>query len=559
MRKLASWSPAPSLNVHAVQPGDGGWTVEIDCLAPAQCPACGVISRSRHSSYMRTLRDLPAQGTPVIVHARVRRWRCRNLQCTRKIFVGRLPDLAAPFERRTTRLAGIVRLLGYSAGGRPAERLLTRLGMPVSDTTILRRLKRAAAAQTTRAVVRVAGIDEWAWRKGFNYGTVIVDLERRQVVDLLADRSAATMAEWLKAYPEIEAVNRDRAGLYADAVRQGAPQARQIADRFHILKNFRETIERQLGRIEAPIRGTAASIESDRSPVVEAAVETFDQVSGAIPERPVGRGWNAACLAMFDQVRSLYEAGGTVRDIARKLGLGHRRVGRWVCRIDFPERNVMAPKPSNPAYVGSFLARCWAEGTTKIRHLFSDIRHRGYTGSFSNLARFVAPWRVGTSGNTADPCGSDEEALEPSNLRTLDPTSGRQISPITAAFLCVKPRGQMTPSQIANLNALKAASTDFVVMRQLALRLRGLLRGGTTEKLDVWLSDAHRSDIHGMRRFARTVKQDLEAVRNAVLEPWSNGQTEGQINRLKTLKRAMYGRAGVDLLRARMLLLPDIA
>ena len=115
------------------------------------------------------------------------------------------------------------------------------------------------------------------------------------------------------------------------------------------------------------------------------------------------------------------------------------------------------------------------------------------------------------------------------------------------------------PSQIANLNALKAASTDFVVMRQLALRLRGLLRGGTTEKLDVWLSDAHRSDIHGMRRFARTVKQDLEAVRNAVLEPWSNGQTEGQINRLKTLKRAMYGRAGVDLLRARMLLLLDIA
>lgn len=263
---------------------------------------------------------------------------------------------------------------------------------------------------------------------------------------------------------------------------------------------------------------------------------------------------------MFDQVRTLYEAGSTVSDIARKLGLGHRRVGRWVCRIDFPERNVMAPKPRTPAYFGSFLARSWAEGTTKVRHLFSDIRRRGYTGSYSHLAHFVAPWRIGaSSGNKADQCRSDEEALEPRRVRTLDPTSGRQISPVMAAALCVKPRGQMTPRQIANVDALNAASTDFVVMRQLAMRLRGLLRGGTAEKLDIWLSDARKSDIHGMRRFARTVKQDLEAVRNAVLEPWSNGQTEGQINRLKMLKRAMYGRAGVDLLRARMLPLPEIA
>ncbi len=536
-----------------------GWTVAIDSLAPARCPICGTTSRSRHSSYQRTLRDLPAQGTPVTVQARVTRWRCRNDQCGRQIFAERLPDLAAPFERRTTRLAGIVRLFGHSARGRPSERLLTKLGMPVSDTTILRRLEQSAAVQTKRIVVRVAGIDEWAWRKGFNnYGTIIVDLERRQVVDLLPDRLAATSAEWLRAYPEIEAVNRDRAGLYADAVRQGAPQARQIADRFHILKNFRETIERQLGRFEAPIRGAAAPIEDDpESPPIEKHDRPFDIATKERSPRP---GCDTAHQAMFDQVRTLYEAGSTVSDIARKLGLGYRRVGRWVCRIDFPERNVMAPKPSTPAYFGTFLARSWAAGTTKVRHLFSDIRRRGYTGSYSHLARFVAPWRIGApSGNKADQCRSDEEALEPRRVRTLDPTSGRQISPVTAAALCVKPRGQMTPRQIANVDALKAASTDFVVMRQLAMRLRGLLRGGTAEKLDIWLSDARQSDIHGMRRFARTVKQDLEAVRNAVLEPWSNGQTEGQINRLKTLKRAMYGRAGVDLLRARMLPLPEIA
>jgi transposase len=138
-------------------------------------------------------------------------------------------------------------------------------------------------------------------------------------------------------------------------------------------------------------------------------------------------------------------------------------------------------------------------------------------------------------------------------VTVIDPATGRQISAMTAAALCVKPRGVMSERQIANVDALKAASTDFVTMRGLAMRFRGLLRGGTAEKLDAWLEDARKSGIYGMQRFARTLRQDIEAVRNAVLEPWSNGQTEGQINRLKTLKRAMYGRAGVELLRARML------
>jgi hypothetical protein len=216
----------------------------------------------------------------------------------------------------------------------------------------------------------------------------------------------------------------------------------------------------------------------------------------------------------------------------------------------------MAPQPSSPAYFGTFLATSWAQGTTKLRHLFSDIRHRGYTGSFSHLARFIAPWRSRAPENGAHDQPSNEDERAPPSVRIVDPETGRQISPVTAAALCVKPRGQMTERQLANLAVLKAASHDFRAMRSLAMRLRGLLRGGTIEMLDTWLRDACASNIHGMRRFARTIRQDLEAVSNAALEPWSNGQAEGQINRLKTLKRAMYGRAGVDLLRARMLPAP---
>jgi transposase len=240
---------------------------------------------------------------------------------------------------------------------------MARLGMPVSDTTILRRVNDDGRSLTNRAVVRVAGIDEWAWRKGMNYGTIVVDLERRQVVDLLADRSAATMAARFKEHPEIEAVSRHRAGLYADAARQGAPQARQIADRFHLLKNFREAVERQLGRFEAPIRESLAQVEDDQATPEQPAVERLNPGSEvAARGRQVRRGREAGRQAMFDEIRALYEAGRTVKDIAQVLGLGRRRVERWVRRIDLPERNVMAPKPCTPAYFGAFLARSWAEG-----------------------------------------------------------------------------------------------------------------------------------------------------------------------------------------------------
>jgi hypothetical protein len=258
---------------------------------------------------------------------------------------------------------------------------------------------------------------------------------------------------------------------------------------------------------------------------------------------------------MFDRIRALYDAGGTVREIALELGLGRRRVERWVRLIVLPERNVMAPKACTPEYYGALLARCWAKGITKVRFLFAEIRKHGYTGSYSHLARFLAPWR-----STRPPADGlvgqpplEHEAPAPPRMPTLDPMTGRQISPLAAAALCVKPRGQMTPRQIVNVDALKAASGEFTTMRQLAMRFRGLLRGGTVEKLDVWLSDARQCGIYGMRRFARTLRQDIGAVRNALLEPWSNGQTEGQINRLKTLKRSMYGRASVELLRARMM------
>jgi transposase len=546
MKASIPWSPAAGFNVVSVELREQAWMVTVERRQPTFCPGCGIQSQSHHSSYWRTLRDLSAQSAPVTVHARVGRWRCRNQQCDRRIFTERVPDLAAPFARRTTRLAEIVRLLGHSAGGRPSERLMRRLGMPVSDTTILASVKHHAKASSENSagvVVRVAGVDDWAWRKGSNYGTIIVDLERHEVVDVLADRSATTMANWFKDHPNVAMVSRDRAGLYAEGAREGAPHARQVADRFHLLQNFRATVERQLDRYEAPVPEARASPDDGQ---VMAPPHCGSDV--AEQTRLMHRGRLAARQQLFDEIRALFEGGNSIGEIARKLGLGRRRVERWVRRIDLPDRNAMASTPSNPAYFSVLLERRWAEGITKVRHLLDEIRRRGYTGSFTHLARFLSPWRSEPSVQ-----GAEQDEPAPVRVRMLDPMTGRVISPLTAAALCVKPRGQMTAQQVVTVDALKTTSPEFTAMRRLAMRFRGLLRGGTAEGLDAWLADARASGIYGMQRFARTIRQDIEAVRNAVSEPWSNGQTEGQINKLKTLKRAMYGRASVHLLRARMM------
>jgi transposase len=207
----------------------------------------------------------------------------------------------------------------------------------------------------------------------------------------------------------------------------------------------------------------------------------------------------------------------------------------------------MAPTPVSPAYYQSYLARRWTEGCTVVRRLFTEIQGLGFTGCYTHLARFIASWRRAAEA-TERQRPRDRVALLPH-----DPTTGRLMTPQIASALCIKRRTQLTPPQAIVVDTLKETSPDFAAMRRLAMRFRGILCGRDVDKLDVWLTDARRSGIYGMQRFARTLQGDLDAVRNGVTERWSNGQTEGQISRLKTLKRAMHGRAGIDLLRARML------
>jgi transposase len=430
---------------------------------------------------------------------------------------------------------------------------MKRLGVPVSDDTILRHLKRQVArCRTTK--VRVAGIDDWSWRKGHTYGTIIVDLERREVVDLLQDRTATGTAEWLGRHPEIEIVSRDRCGLYAEGARAGASQARQVADRFHLLQNLRETIEAQLSRVGRPT-GRALLPECNDEHFASIVSGPGNRNDVAEHRRLTRQAHRRSRQAIFDQIHSLRKAGNSIAIVARETGFRCRTIRKWLkCRAP-PERRASAPKTCSPHHFFDYLSRRWAEGCVRGRQLFQEVKLRGYTGSFSHLERLLAKWRRANDAKISSVLVAEQQAgSKPQPApRVVDPATGWTITPIVAASLCIKPGGLLTPNQAAKVDALKTASPEFATMRRLAMWFRGILRSKDLEKFNLWLNDAQQCGIYAMQRFARTVRRDFDAVKNALTEEWSNGQTEGHINRLKTLKRAMYGRAGTELLRARML------
>jgi transposase len=400
--------------------------------------------------------------------------------------------------------------------------------------------------------LRVVGVDDWAWKKGQTYGTILVDLERRTVADLLPQRSADQLEEWLKQHPEVEVITRDRFGLYAGGARRGAPHARQVADRFHLLLNLREAVEKELGRQRR--RLTLMPVEEDQS--VTKTVPVTDSSFRANPEvqthkrQLVSERWRAK-KKLFARVRALHLSGRRASAIVRETGVGRRRVDKWIRCTQLPTRNEMEPKPTSPRFFAAHLQRRWAEGCHEGPRLLTEIRALGYRGCYSSLAKFLARWRDHEPELKPKPGPPTSVGLR--QQAGVHPTVSGQISPLVAAALLSKPRPLLTRWQAAKVEALKKACPDFARMRSLVMSFRGILQSGKAAMLARWMKKAVASGIYGMKRFVRKLNHDLAAVKNALRESWSNGPVEGHINRLKTLKRQMYGRASFELLRTRLL------
>jgi transposase len=406
---------------------------------------------------------------------------------------------------------------------------MNQLGMPVSDDTILRHLKRSASQADDEPHARIIGIDDWSWRKSWRYGTIIVDLERRKVMDVLEDRSVASVSQWLKRHPTIEVISRDRCGLYAQAAREGAPQASQVADRFHLFQNLRLAIEEQMslsGRATGRALLPDEDIETDHD---DRALH--EEAPGMLLRNQLRRTHRQSRKEVFEKVHALSKEGLTCSEIARRTGYGRRSIAKWLTFETPPDRRRGALQPTSPLYFEAVLTQCWKDGNRRGRHLFHDIKYRGYTGSFSNLERLLATWRRAerpeADESEAAPSGSNLTDGSYDDAPVRDPHTGHLISPIVAATLCIKQRGALTNKQARKVDALKQGSQTFATLRSFSMRFRGIFHSRKSARLEEWIDHAIHSGLVSLARFARVLRRDIDAVRNAIDMPWSNGQAEG--------------------------------
>jgi transposase len=393
------------------------------------------------------------------------------------------------------------------------------------------------------------GVDDFAFRKGRTYGTVLVNLETHRVVDLLPDRTADTFATWLRAHPGVEVISRDRASAYADGARQGAPDAQQVADRFHVLKNLRDAVERYLSHHHAALRAAArhldqtAAASGDEGP--PAAPAARRPPTRMVQDQQARRARRATC---YQDVCDLQRAGLSLREIARRLNIGRDKVRRFVRAGTFPERAPCAPRRTILRPYEPYLRQRWEAGCHNTRVLYEELRAQGYAGSAERLRQFLTHWRhePGRPGPTP-------QHLPPDTRPAARPPSTPTKSPRQATWLLLRGAEQLDDEERGYLQALLEVYPETEQVQALAQTFRLLLGEHDLGGLDPWLAAVDRSGIAEIIGFATGLRRDRAAVEAAFTTEWSQGQVEGQVNRIKTTKRSMYGRSKFDLLRHRIL------
>jgi transposase len=491
------------------------------------CPECQQASRRIHSRYRRRLNDLPWEGIPVRIELRVRRFFCETEDCGHRIFTERLPKTVQRYARRTCRLSEALERVTLVLGGSAGSRLAEQLGILASGQTLLRQLRRKEISSSAQAP-RVLGIDDWAWRKGRRYGTILCDLERGKVVDLLPDRSAESTAQWLRAHPGTEIVSRDRASLYAEAATKAAPHAVQVADRWHLLHNMSEAL---LGALVPHHRLLAEVAQATAGRAKMATAPVSQQPPSTEPpsrKQRVQAQNRERRLARYETVMEQVRQGASQREIARNCGLGRQTVRRWISAHSFPERRPSSHSTTVDQHQ-EYLVQRWQQGCRNAAQLWRELREQGFTGQ----SRIVRDW-IGKH------CGA-RRSLAGQQLSTTPLRS----SPRQVAWLLLK-----QPEEARSyLEELCRRSPEIATCASLAREFCRIIR---QRDVAAWLRWRDAAPASPLANFTKHLCRDEKAVLAALQQPWSNGPVEGQVHRLKLIKRSMYGRANFDLLRLRV-------
>jgi transposase len=482
----------------------------------AVCPCCGRPSGRVHSRYERRLADAAVGGRRVVIRLRVRRLFCDDPGCARVTFAEQVPGLAARYARKTVLLAGVLQHIAVALAGRAGARLARALAVAVSRAALLRLVM--AVPDPARPTPRVLGVDDFALKRGRNYGTVLIDCESGVAVEVFEGRDGGPLADWLAAHPGVEVICRDRSPAYADGARAGAPQAVQVADRWHLYHNLAEQVEKTVARHRDCLH----------HPEAEHQAPAGQHAGGALASHVTER---------YEQVMALRAQGMGFAAVAVATGLARQTVRRYCQAQNAGEllAVILDGPPSPLDEHKAYLNQRWNQGVTSARQLHAELRGRGYRGSYPTVARYLQPFRKLAAAPPAVPAPPKTRDLARWILRDPATLGNDEKASLTQAR-------QRCP----HLDALASHVTEFAK----------ILTGRHGDRLDSWITAVNADDQPDLHTFARGLKRDYDAVLNGLTLPWNSGPVEGTVNRIKMLKRQMYGRAGYPLLRKRVLLTP---
>jgi transposase len=536
MMEVASLLSLPEgMHVERIQITEDGLVIEIEASHPTSCcPLCAQPSDSIKTHYRRVLRDAPCAGRQVQLVLTVRKFYCRNLYCPQKVFAERLPAFVEPWARMTIRCSQHITSIGLATCGKGGTRLAARLGLQPTRPTILRRIMDLPDAFTSSVVY--LGIDDFSFRRGYRFGTILVNLESHRVVDLLPDRRVETAAEWMLHQPDLAVISRDRGGEYASAAREGAPQAIQCADRFHIVKNLTEAVQVLLARCQAKILAEKKPDDlcqgEQNKPII--FIEEWRPPEPAHVEK-VRLARRAGRYARYQQVVELSRQGIATKEIAGRLGMSDRTVRDWLKQGAFPEAQKRRKKQSSFDPFAAYVLKRWQDGEHNGLVLWQEIKNQGYTGTDRSVYRYL-------------------KTLKQTEVRaTINPERIQKYSANTAIWLFVRDPKKLDEMEREDLVAFCQASADLKKAYDLLQDFLAMVHKREGHRLDAWLVRVAESNLPELQSFAAGVQKDKEAVRAGLTWSINNGMVEGHVTKLKLIKRQGYGRAGFPLLRKRVL------